>query len=242
MTITRERKANAPSPIQKTSSSFVKVFWLNLNQVRTRLKQSAERLAENHPEIEEVWVFGSLARGDAVPGSDADVLIVLSDSALPFLDRSAHYQPDFCGVGVDVFAYTRAEIAQMQHDGRAFLRRAQAEGVCLFRSGAHHTSVQHDDALELTPNGIPVTLRPFFQEYIFEDLHPERSAFIVIERTLAWGDLPGLRWLFARYGAARLAEWVQRAGWYCLPRRRFKYWLCFFEISDYRHGELIWQH
>jgi predicted nucleotidyltransferase len=29
-----------------------------------------ERLAKKHPEIEEVWLFGSLARGEAVPGSD----------------------------------------------------------------------------------------------------------------------------------------------------------------------------
>ena len=99
-----------------------------------------------------------------------------------------------------------------------------------------------DDTLEQTPAGIPVSLRPFLQEYALEDLDPERSAFTVIERTLAWGDLPELRWLFARYGPERLAEWVRQAGWYCLPRRRLKYWLCFFELTDYRHGERLWPH
>jgi len=63
-----------------------------------------------------------------------------------------------------------------------------------------------NDALELTPAGIPVSLRPFFQEYVLENLEPERSAFTVIERTLAWGRLPELRWLFARYEPERLAE------------------------------------
>jgi hypothetical protein len=95
---------------------------------------------------------------------------------------------------------------------------------------------------ERTPAGIPVSLRPFFQEYVLEDLDPERSAFTVIERTLAWGDLPELRWLFAHYGSGRLAEWVRQAGWRCLPRRRFKYWLCFFELSDDHRGERIWPH
>lgn len=60
--------------------------------------------------------------------------------------------------------------------------------------------------LEFTPAGIPISLRPFFQEYELEKLDPETSAFTVIERTLAWGDLAELRWLFSRYGSGRIAE------------------------------------
>ena len=97
-----------------------------------------------------------------------------------------------------------------------------------------------DDDGERTPAGIPVSLRPFFQEYVLEDLDPERSAFTVIERTLAWGEVPELRWLFAHYGPGRVAEWVRHSGWRCLPGRRLKYWLCFFEMTDYHGGERIW--
>ena len=97
-------------------------------------------------------------------------------------------------------------------------------------------------ATDKTSAGIPVSLRPFFQEYVLEELHLEQSAFVIIERTLGWGDVPELQWLFARYGFKRLAEWVRRAGWRCLPRRRFNYWRCFFGIEDYRHGERIWPH
>ncbi len=91
-------------------------------------------------------------------------------------------------------------------------------------------------------SSVPVALRPFFQEYKLEDPSPEQSAFTIMERTLAWGDVPELRWLFAHYGRERLADWVRRAGWYCLPRRRFKYWVCFFGLRDYRHGMRIWPH
>ena len=97
-----------------------------------------------------------------------------------------------------------------------------------------------DDTLELTPAGIPVSLRPFFQEYMLENLDPERSAFTVIERTLAWGRLPELRWLFARYEQEPLAPY--RAKIDNLSRQRLKYWLCFFEITDYHRGERLWPH
>jgi hypothetical protein len=93
---------------------------------------------------------------------------------------------------------------------------------------------------ETTSTGIPKTLRPFFQEYDLEKLDLERSAFTIIERTLAWGDRAELRWLFARYGSQRLADWVRQAGWRCLPRRRFQFWVCYFQLTDYQRGERIW--
>ena len=133
MSSTLAAKPSALSVIQQRSSPSVSVFWLKLDEIREALKAAATRLMEQHPEIEEVWLFGSLACGDAVPGSDADLLVVLSDSTYPFLERSVRYQPDFYGVGVDVLAYTRAELMQMQGDGNDFLRRARAEGICLVR-------------------------------------------------------------------------------------------------------------
>ncbi len=129
-------KRSEPSPIQRTSSPSVSVFWLDVAQVRARLEQAVARLAALHPEIEAVWLFGSLARGDAVPGSDADLLVLLSDSQVPFLDRAVRYQPDFCGVGVDVLAYTRAEWTAMQREGNDFLQQAWSERVCLFQRHA----------------------------------------------------------------------------------------------------------
>ena len=102
-----------------------------------------------------------------------------------------------------------------------------------------------DDDLPLTPNGIPISLRPCFQEYALEKLDPERDAFTVIERTLARGNRRELRWLFARYGRERLAEWVRQAGWYLLPKRRFHLWRAYFDIHDYRRNPLgrgVWPH
>ena len=133
MITTRQKKPSAPSPIQSTSSPSAKIFWLNLDEVRNRLVQAAQNLAGLHPEITEIWLFGSLARGDAVPGSDADVLLVLEQCDLPFLERTVRYQPEFCGVGVDLLAYTQKELEQMERTGHQFLERVRSERVCLFK-------------------------------------------------------------------------------------------------------------
>ena len=94
----------------------------------------------------------------------------------------------------------------------------------------------------MSTDSIPAALKSHFQEYVFESLDPDKDAFLVIERTLAWGEAPELRWLFARYGAQRLAEWVRQAGWRCLPSRRFKYWQTFFDLRDVVKRERVWPH
>lgn len=94
----------------------------------------------------------------------------------------------------------------------------------------------------MTVAKIPVTMKPYFQEYVFEKLDPDQDAFLVVERTLAWGEALELRWLFAHYGTQRLAAWVQQAGWRCLPRRRFKYWQTYFDLHNVATGERIWMY
>jgi predicted nucleotidyltransferase len=109
------------------------VFRLDRRAVLARLEERARRLLEEEPQVREVWLFGSLARGEAGPGSDADVLVVLETSALPFLERSALLAQHFEGVGVgcDVLAYTGAELEALRREGAALPRRVEAEGRVL---------------------------------------------------------------------------------------------------------------
>lgn len=124
------RQSVRSSTLVKSSGS-VKVFWLDRPQILARLKQAAQAMRERHPEIEWIALFGSLARGDAVPGSDADLLIVVSHSTESFLDRAVRYRPADVGVSVDVVAYTREELAALLKAGNAFVRQALREGMVL---------------------------------------------------------------------------------------------------------------
>ena len=115
-------------PTPKASSSSVKVFWLNREETTRRLQEALKALKVRHPEIERAVLFGSLQRGDAVPGSDADVLLVLRTTDLPFSERAAAYRPEGVGIPVDLFVYACSELDDMLAGGNCFVSRALAEG------------------------------------------------------------------------------------------------------------------
>lgn len=110
----------------------MKVTSLDREAVRKKLKRAVGDLARQRPEIEKVILFGSLTGDRAVPGSDADLLFVLSSSDLPFLARIPFYIPEGCMVGVDVFPYTKAEVDEMLASGNSFVTRALSEGVEIY--------------------------------------------------------------------------------------------------------------
>lgn len=111
----------------------VRVFRFERTDVLERLRACAERLLRDRSDVLAVWLFGSLARGRASPGSDADLMIIVRDGAGPFLDRSESLAPYFrnVGVGCDVLVYTESEIDRLQRGGPSLARTALREGVLL---------------------------------------------------------------------------------------------------------------
>jgi hypothetical protein len=109
------------------------VFRLDQTGVLARLRQRALVLLEKEPDVLEVRLFGSLARGDAHPGSDADLFIVLRDGAGGFLDRIPRLARHFggTGIGCDIIAYTETERAALAAGRGAFRRAVLDEGIVL---------------------------------------------------------------------------------------------------------------
>ena len=116
----------------------VRVFRLDREGVIGRLRERARDLLERRADVVEVRLFGSLARGEAHPGSDADLFVVLRDGAGPFLERLSSLARMFEGVGVgcDVIAFTESEARTSRIRGDAFSRAVFDEGMVLATRGA----------------------------------------------------------------------------------------------------------
>lgn len=82
--------------------------------IRRAMDDFAARLLSTHAEVDEVVVFGSFAEGTFAPGSDLDVLIVLEHSDRPVRDRIPQYLPGPFPVALDLFPYTREELADLE--------------------------------------------------------------------------------------------------------------------------------
>jgi predicted nucleotidyltransferase len=108
--------------------STAKVTYFDRAPVEEALERHVERLPERCPDIEEIVLFGSLVSGTPVPGSDVDLLIILSASAQPFVDRIPMFLPTAFPVGMDVFPYTRAEVERLKDEPNSIVRAALCTG------------------------------------------------------------------------------------------------------------------
>lgn len=108
----------------KQSSNSVKIISLNRDELLSRLRDLARRLKVEHPEVSEVRLFGSLARGDQTGTSDVDLLILLDQTSESDPHRRLMtYLPYFeLERGVDLLVWTRAELEKRLAQGDQFIK------------------------------------------------------------------------------------------------------------------------
>lgn len=113
----------------------VKVRFLNRDEILPRLVTLARQLLASRPDVLEVSLFGSLARGNYAPGSDADLYILLKDDPRRFIDRIPEFLSHFsaAGLAVEIFPYTLAEMAKMGDEG--FFQTIRKEKTVLDERG-----------------------------------------------------------------------------------------------------------
>jgi predicted nucleotidyltransferase len=101
--------------VRKESCGSVTIFWLDRDEAVRRLEAAARKLMEDRSDVRAVILFGSLAEGRAVPGSDADVLVLLERAVGRWIDRPLEFHPYFsdCGIGVELFCYTPDEVERI---------------------------------------------------------------------------------------------------------------------------------
>lgn len=112
----------------RRSWTSVKVEFLDREKTVRSLRRAARRLRRSDSRVQQVVLFGSLVKGDYVPGSDADVLVILEADPRPFMDRIPEFHRWFAGasIGVEVFPYTCDEMAKGQAHAGSFIHSVMA--------------------------------------------------------------------------------------------------------------------
>jgi predicted nucleotidyltransferase len=119
--------------MQNESSGSVTVFYLDGPATIRALKTLAREIRQTNPDVLEISLFGSLARGDHSPGSDADLFILVQEDGKTPFDRIPRFLRLFLDgpIGADVLAYTPAEVEEMRHEGNSLLTQIEREKVRL---------------------------------------------------------------------------------------------------------------
>jgi hypothetical protein len=89
---------------------------------------------------------------------------------------------------------------------------------------------------------IPISTRPFFQEYDFLQLDLHEHVTLIIERILAYGNRSEVRWLLKTYGKDQVKAWVDSSGVYRLPFRRYNLWCFVFGLEKKERKRSAWPH
>jgi predicted nucleotidyltransferase len=113
----------------------VKIFSLDREGIREALRRHVDARYRADPNAVAVYLFGSFARGTAVPGSDLDLLVVVERDPRPPRDRLPDHLPGAFPIGVDVIVWTRAEMEERLARGDRLARTILAEGEALFERG-----------------------------------------------------------------------------------------------------------
>jgi len=112
--------------VVEESLNSVRVFWLEQDRLIGEIKRVAMKIGEEDENVEKIILFGSLAERRAVPGSDADILIILKEEDRKFTDRIGEWLGRFpVDFPVEVFPCTEKE-----HN--PVIEEAMKKGVVIF--------------------------------------------------------------------------------------------------------------
>lgn len=112
--------------------SSVVVRYLDSKRILGELRDIAARVGATHREVRGVRLFGSLARGERNPYADADILIVVDASDIPYRDRPPAYKPAGAPLPIDLTVCTRAELDRELAAANPFALRILRESVPLY--------------------------------------------------------------------------------------------------------------
>ena len=116
-------------PVKSSTSSVLK--WPNAEVVIKFLKQWAEKIALNNPDVLKIGFFGSYARGNWGVGSDLDVILILKHCEKPFERRGLLFDTLSFPVPVDLLVYTQEEWRKLLEE-KGFAENIKKEIIWIY--------------------------------------------------------------------------------------------------------------
>ncbi len=97
------------------------------------LREVAARLVQDDPNVLQIILYGSVAKGRYTPESDIDILIVVRESNSKFLERRDAFFPHFLHLpmDVDIKVYTFGEVKKMLENGNPFMKEVMETGMSI---------------------------------------------------------------------------------------------------------------
>ena len=116
--------------LREISSGSVKILSIQRDELLRALEGISQQIQRAHREVKEIWLFGSVARGDQVGTSDVDILIVVygagpADRLNAALDFASYFA---LPVGVDLLVMGEMQVEKRLTEGDPFVRRIYQEG------------------------------------------------------------------------------------------------------------------
>lgn len=81
-------------------------------------------------------------------------------------------------------------------------------------------------------SSVPLSLPPFFQEYVTAKLTHEKNARTIIERVSQFGNRAEIRWLLWAYSQNEISNWVKRWSKNKLLESHGTFWRIVLDISE----------
>ena len=103
-------------PVRSLSSSVL--IWPDASAVEQAVREWAEKIGRQQPEVIRIGYFGSYARGDWGVGSDLDLILVIESSEQPFESRPARWDVTRLPVPADLLVYTLHEWELLPRNSR----------------------------------------------------------------------------------------------------------------------------
>lgn len=115
------------------SSDSVRTISLERDEILEALSAIANRICQERPEVVSIRLFGSLARGDQVGTSDADVLIILRSGTEgdPVGWIRSYYGYFRLSVPVDILVYAEDQVAERLKEKDPQFTRLWTESISL---------------------------------------------------------------------------------------------------------------